>query len=391
MATGRHAWLPGVPKGQALPVNEMVFLAGSLTQTGGMERFNRLFSRALGEYCSLHGGRLTVLALADQAVPEEAADAMVEVRCFAGNRARFAQAAMDSAFRSELLVVGLSNFMPLALPMIAAARLRRRPRIALVVHGVEAWVRWGWLSRLAGRSLDCLLSVSQHTADRCTQINDLKHVPVKICPNALDPSFQPYLATPAAVDEVDGPALLTVTRLGSFGEYKGVDTVIQALPAILTSCPGAHYAVIGDGHLVPRLRALAESLGVVGQVEFRGRVSHEDLVRAYRECSVFVMPSAGEGFGVVYLEAMAFGRPVVAASAGGAPEVVSDGATGLLVPYGDAAVLADTLTRLLRDPSLRHMMGAAGRARVAELFTYDRFRARVWETVDSVLRPGVRS
>ncbi len=370
-------------------MKEIVFLVGSLNQTGGMERFNRLFSRALGEYCSLHDYRLTVLALADRAVSEESAHAP-DLRCFGGSRARFARAALRAALGSDLLVIGLSNFLPLALPLIGVARVRRRPKITLVLFGIEAWVRWGWLSRLAGRSLNRLVSISQHTADRCVEANDLRHVPVDVCAIPLDPSFQPYLDSPASMEEAHEPALLTVTRLGSLGEYKGVDTVIHALPAIQESCPGARYVVIGDGDLVPDLRALAERLGVGGAVEFRGNVSDEDLVRAYRDCSVFVMPSAGEGFGIVYVEAMAFGRPAVAASAGGAPEVVSEGVTGLLVPYGDVEALADVLTRLLRDPGLRQSMGAAGQARVAELFTYDRFRARVWESVDSVLRPRGR-
>jgi len=372
-------------------LKHVVLLVGSLTQTGGMERFNRLFSRALSEYCSQNDCRLTVLALADHAIPEELADAVVDVHCFAGSRARFAGAALRAALRSDLLVMGLSNFLPLALPLIEAGRLRRRPKIVLVIHGIEAWVRWGWLSRLAARSLDCLLSVSQHTAARCTEVNNLRHVPVRICPNPLDPAFQPYLYSPPSLEEAGDPVLLTVARLGAPDSYKGVDTVIQALPAIRRSFSGARYVVVAAGELVPGLCALAESLGVTSAVEFRGKVSHEDLVGAYRECSVFVMPSAGEGFGIVYLEAMAFGRPVVAASAGGAPEVVSDGATGLLVPYGDAEALADALTRLLREPSLRQSMGAAGQARVAELFTYDRFRARVWESVDSVLRPRGRA
>jgi glycosyltransferase involved in cell wall biosynthesis len=113
------------------------------------------------------------------------------------------------------------------------------------------------------------------------------------------------------------------------------------------------------------LRGLSHKLGLDRSVTFHGAVQDDREVRAaYQEAHLFALPSLQEGFGIVFLEAMASGLPVVAARAGAAPEVIADGETGLLVPPGDSTALADALLRLLRDPEMRRRMGEAGRARV---------------------------
>ncbi len=362
-------------------MKRVVLLATALTGAGGIQRFNRLLVQALSESCREQGGSVDVLALADHEVPDKLSHC-VSARVFGSNRLAFAAAALAAAARSDVVLLGHSNFLPLALPIQAAARLRRQPRVALVVHGIEAWDRWARSSRWAARRVDRLVAVSRYTAERCAAANDLRHVAVAVLPDALDPAFEPALKMPDTARPNAGPRLLlTVSRLGRGDEYKGVDTVIRALPAVLAACSEARLVVIGDGSLIPELRALADSLGVSGAVQFRGWVSDEQLTRAYAECAVFVLPSAGEGFGLTHLEAMAFGRPVVGARAGATPEVVCDGTTGLLVPYGSAPALADALIRLLADDKLRGRLGAAGRARVAEGFTYKHLAARTRQII----------
>jgi phosphatidylinositol alpha-1,6-mannosyltransferase len=188
--------------------------------------------------------------------------------------------------------------------------------------------------------------------------------------------------------------LLTLGRLSAQERYKGVDTVISALPAALREAGPLHYVVAGEGDDVPRLRALAEERGVAARVTFAGRVKREELPALYRESDIYVMPSvaeqrpggwAGEGFGIVYIEAAAFGLPVIAGSGGGAPETVRDRITGYVVDGRDVSAVARAIARLAADHELRLRFGAAGRQWVQEYFTFDRYRQDVAAAVGAAL------
>jgi glycosyltransferase involved in cell wall biosynthesis len=128
----------------------------------------------------------------------------------------------------------------------------------------------------------------------------------------------------------------------------------------------------GDGFERPELVQLADQLGIAADVTFLGWVPNSDLPPYYRAAAVSVIPSLEEGFGIPAAEAMGCEVPVVASDAGGLPEVVEDGVTGLVVPRGDADALARAIQTLLTDPERRRVMGQAGRARALRLFDWDR-------------------
>jgi glycosyltransferase involved in cell wall biosynthesis len=261
---------------------------------------------------------------------------------------------------------------------VNAARLGRARRVPYVVvaHGEEVWTRLPAPQRLALRRAAAVISVSAHTKGRLCEAQGVAPEKVVVVPLALEPS-----SMPAAAPLPDGPLrLLSVARLEQGFEDKGVDDVIRAMPAVLRELPEVTYSVVGAGSDVPRLRELARSSGVEAAVDFAGALDHQALLDAYRACTAFVLPSRREGFGLVFLEAMAVGRPVIAADAGGAPEVVIDGETGVLVD--DTALLADAIVSLLRDPARCHSFGQAGRARVERELSFERFA----EETERVLR-----
>src|SRR5213083_2715971 len=171
--------------------------------------------------------------------------------------------------------------------------------------------------------------------------------------------------------------LLTVARIEP---HKGVDTVLQALPAILARAPDVHYAVAGAGAAAERakLERLAEQLGVAGRVQFLGEVSERDLPALYGLATVYVGASRRaerigvEGFGISLVEASACGLPVVAGNSGGVPDAVRDGETGFLVPPEDPAAFCDAICRLLADHELARRVGAAGRRAVETYYNWDR-------------------
>jgi phosphatidylinositol alpha-1,6-mannosyltransferase len=189
---------------------------------------------------------------------------------------------------------------------------------------------------------------------------------------------------------------LTVARLAARERYKGCDTVISALPAVLSEAGPVRYVIAGDGDDLPRLRALAGEQEVATAVTFARRVQGTRLPALYRDGDIFVMPSVaerradgwtGEGFGIVYIEAAWFGLPVIAGDGGGAPEAVQDGVTGYVVDGRDTGAVAAALIRLIKDRPLRERMGAAGRQWVAEQFTFERFV----KDADAVVEAAVRA
>lgn len=161
----------------------------------------------------------------------------------------------------------------------------------------------------------------------------------------------------------DRRILLTVARLVS---RKGIDTVIEALPAILRREPSAVYAVIGSGPDRTRLESIAMRHGVLANVRFLGAIEELDLIDAYQNCDIFIMPARDEGpdvegFGLVFLEAGACGKPVVGSRAGGIPDAVADGETGVLVDPSSCDQVTDAVVRILSDSELAARLGEAGR------------------------------
>jgi phosphatidyl-myo-inositol dimannoside synthase len=166
--------------------------------------------------------------------------------------------------------------------------------------------------------------------------------------------------------------LLSVGRLQ---KRKGHDLAISALAALRRSHPRMTYVIVGDGAERARLEALARDLGVADRVVFAGEASVADLPKYYAACDLFLLPNRieqgdVEGFGIVFLEAAATGRAVIAGNSGGVPEAVADGQTGLLVSGTDAQELAAAIARLSGDRTLRERLGRAGRARVLASFTW---------------------
>ena len=154
---------------------------------------------------------------------------------------------------------------------------------------------------------------------------------------------------------------------------KDVANLIRAAAIVRRSDPDLRIEVAGDGQCLPELRRLVAELGLEGQVLLLGEVG--DVAGLLARGRLFVLPSRSEGISLTLLEAMARGLPVVATRVGGTPEVVVDGETGLLVPPGDPAALADAILRLQRDPEAGRRMGEAGRPRVERIFDVRRMVA----------------
>ncbi|MFJ8565797.1 glycosyltransferase family 4 protein [Streptomyces sp. NPDC093514] len=190
----------------------------------------------------------------------------------------------------------------------------------------------------------------------------------------ISPGVDTGRFTPGPPPSTRPPTLLYVGRIDRSSAWKGVDVLVRALADV----PGARLRLVGGGDAVADQLALAASLGLADRVTASGELTGPDLVRAVREAAVLVLPSvtAAESFGMVLVEAMACGTPVVGSRVGGIPYVVEDGRTGLLVPPGDPGALAGACRRLLADGALADRLGEAGLRTARERFSWDGLLAR---------------
>ncbi len=236
------------------------------------------------------------------------------------------------------------------------------------------------------RNADTVIAISEHMRELL--VREVGVAPDRV--HVIHPGVDVEVFVPRSrptelvgrLDLTDRRVILTVGRLVGRERSKGQDTVIKAMPAILAEVPEATYVVVGDGPERARLESLAKEAGVASRVVFAGSVSDEELPDYYNLCDAFAMVSRrrstqkgghrGEGFGIVYLEAAACGKPVVAGDDGGVAEAVEDGKTGLLIDPTSVEATAKSLVRLLRDEDLARRLGQSGRERVCADFTWDR-------------------
>ena len=253
------------------------------------------------------------------------------------------------------------------------------------LHGVEAWAPLSDEDRAMLRNARVRIANSRHTA-RCTAELNAGIGHIDICPLSMSPEQEAAIAarTPAPPESRE-PMVLMVGRLNAAEAYKGHAEVIGAWPSVVAACPEARLVIAGEGDDRPRLEALAQSTGVGHRIAFTGFASAAELDRLYERAALFALPSRGEGFGIVYLEAMAHTLPCLASRHDAAGDVIVVAETGFLVSQDDLAEIATRIVTLLENPGLRGRMGRAGLARVHTQFSFAQFSRGLIELLDARL------
>jgi phosphatidylinositol alpha-1,6-mannosyltransferase len=346
--------------------------------TGGIARYNRDLIAALAQ-----SPRISDVALLPR-FGAEAAAVPAKVRQLAPCAGRTAWSvralALAAGRRFDCVFCGHLYAVPLA---AAIAGLRRVP-LWVQVHGTDAWQAPSAVHRLSLSAAALVTSVSRYTRTQLLSWADVAPHRVRVLPNTVDAACAP---APRRADLVARYGLegrrviLTVGRLSAAERYKGHDRVIAALPGILARVPDAAYLIVGSGDDRPRLAQLAEATGVANRVVLAGEVPDAELGDHFALADVFAMPSTGEGFGIVYLEAAASGLPVIAGNAGGSPDALADGRIGRLVDPLAVAEIAAAVTDALEG---RHPVPQA--AEEARRFAFPRFAAHVDALVASLAR-----
>jgi len=363
------------------PRRDLVFVSAGLELDGGGRALaGRLLAAGSADYARERGlgWRLLSLGGLDGFAPGAGA------RAFGGRQGALALAVWRRQLAAGRRVALVYDLLGPARAQACLPAPLRAPYL-VAIYGIEVWRHLSGGRSRALRQATVRLATSSHTVARARAANS-DFGPVEVLPLCLEERPPAGEIDGALLDRAGRDYLLIVGRMAATERYKGHDQLLRAMTRLPAAAPGAGAAprlvVAGDGDDRPRLEALAASLGLAGRVLFTGFVSEATLAELQARAAVFAMPSRGEGFGLVYLEAMRASRPCVAARASAAAEIVADGETGLLVDPLDTDAIAGALGRLLAAPELARAMGEAGRRRLDDLFTPRRFRERLWPLLD---------
>jgi glycosyltransferase involved in cell wall biosynthesis len=377
------------------PKNIVVLLSDAFGGFGGIAKFNRDLLNAI---CA-HPASDRVLAIPRVILqPVGLLHPKLDYVIAAANRkTRFLTQlikkvwAFQPAGPTDLIVCAHINLLPAAFLARAIGALHRRdgrssPPIVLMIHGIDAWQRTAKpLVNYFAKKVNAFVAVSDVTRGRFVAWTGIPSEKGFVLPNCVElSSYAPGRKNEDLLRRYqlqDRKVLLTFGRLHPDERYKGIDEVIEALGALQQQVPNLAFLVVGDGDDRPRLEQKVARLGLKEAVIFAGRVSEKEKADHYRLADVYVMPGYGEGFGIVYLEAMACGIPVIASKVDGSREAVREGALGKLVnPANPEELKAAILESLSNVPAPGQRQAPAG----LEYFSHQNFELRCHRILEKI-------
>ena len=348
----------------------------------GIARYLRLVARAL---CDA-GNQLHVVSLVDhgdmvQAFPES--QRLTSYSYCAGDKAKFVFSSIKDlwSIRPDLVLVGHPHFSVLGWLI---SKLTGSPYVVFE-YGVDVWYPLKWWRKWPMKKAHKIFSISQFTAQKAFEVNQIPLEKTELLPNCLPLEFDAEFVE----KDVDlGPSILTVSRIPEAVGFKGHEYVLKAMPLLLKEFPKLKYHIIGKGKGKSILEEMARELGIEHATRFHGYVSDEELKRHYRSASAFVMPSQREGFGFVFLEAMALGTPAIGGNRDAAPEVIVDGETGYTVQPDSPDEIARLIKKIIGDPEINKIMSRAAYEHAHDTFGYRAFAERLNNSIAQLLRRG---
>jgi len=355
----------------------VLVLSPSLEERGGVQRYTTTLATALGQI--LPAENVRVLAVAWTRRGPAGLSLLTKIR-FVGSAVRAA-----IGWRPRLVICTHVGLAPLGWLLGFLCRCR----CWVAAHGIEVWDALPFAKRLGLRNADQVLCVSAFTRERVIRCHPGLEKTTCVLPNALADSLLSVPPDPEVCGRLGANrrrVILTVGRLSAAERYKGHDVVLQALPRIAESCPEVMYLIAGEGDDRRRLDGLARELGVEQHVLFVGEMNDAGLAACYQACAVFVLPaktllrdhgSQGEGFGIAFVEAMAFGKPVIGPNGGAPAEFLRHGQHGFLVDPQSPEEVAQAVLALFSDPERAARMGEAGRALVLSEFSLGAMSRRI--------------
>jgi phosphatidyl-myo-inositol dimannoside synthase len=303
---------------------------------GGIEKVNRLVMRVMTDLLEAKTiSQLNSISAYDRE-PDVRYIAADNFTGFGGNRLSFSIAAVTAGIKCDIVILSHINLAPVGLAIKA---LHPSVNMLLIAHGIEIWPEQRFIKKQFLLRCDRILAISKFTKDAIVDKNNIPAEQITVLHNGIDPFLKvpAHFGKPANLLERYGlknhdSVLLTLTRMSAFEKFKGYDRVIQAVAQLKSQFPQLRYLLAGkcDEGERKRLEELIRSLGVENQVILTGFVREEELSAHFLLGDIFIMPSKKEGFGIVFIEALACGMTVIAGNKDGSVDAIRYGEWGLL-------------------------------------------------------------
>ncbi len=309
-------------------------------------------------------------------------------RGFGGARVAFVTEAVKWGRQADLVLLSHLNLLTIG---YAIKKLSPKTKLVLMAHGIEVWAPLPAWKVAMLKACDRVLAVSRFTADKVRQLYGLKEDNVRVLNNCLDPFLAPAVQGGKSERLLqrygltrENKVLFTLTRLSSAERYKGYDEVIMALKALQAEDASLKYLVVGkyDGEEKARLDRLVRQQGLTGSVIFAGFIPDNELADHFNLADVYIMPSRGEGFGIVFVEALYYGLPVIAGNRDGSADAVLNGKLGRLVNPTDTREIVH---------GIQAVLGAGNeykpeREAVLAAFGYSAYQQKLHEAISPFLQ-----
>ena len=342
----------------------------TFSSTGGIQTYNKTLIKALTEL----GVNLSVISLYDS--PKDCQNKNLNFKGFNGEKIKASLAILKESYSADIVI---STHIYIAKALLPIILLKLAPnKFFFSAHGIEVWTKLSLPIKIALK-YSTLLPVSNFTKKKLIKFNpSLSIRNIKLLPNCL-----PHIYQSTSEQENLRPKLkfqiLAVSRLIKDNiKEKGIPLLMKAVALAQQQIPQIELTIIGKGNAISDLKKLKKKLKLENQIQIKGYV--ENLESFYSSCDVFALPSITEGFGIVYLEAMNFSKPVIGANGCGSTDIIIDKSNGFLCSFNPQE-LAEKLIYLYKNPKIAKKMGKNGKKLLCEKFSFSSIKQQLKQII----------
>jgi len=356
--------------------------------TGGIEKVCRLVGKALYELGLQYGGLTDVYSMYGKADNADGNKYFPQLlfKGFSDNKVWFVLKSIASGRRSDIVMMSHINLLVVG---YLIKFFKPSVKLVLIAHGIEVWKPLpGWKKYMLHKC-DLILPVSHFTKDRMVSLHGLPEDKFSVFNNCLEPFLEKPLTgrkSPALMERYglrkNNRVLLTVSRIADSEQYKGYDKVLTALPELVKEYSDLRYLVVGkyDANEKKRLDRMIEELGLQGVVIFTDFVQDDEIAAHFNLGDIFIMPSEKEGFGIVFIEAMFYGLPVIAGNKDGSIDALCNGELGTLIDPDNNNEIVHAIKNILNNPE-RYM---PNEEKLHEHFSYTWYKRKLKKCLERV-------
>ena len=368
--------------------NKTLFLTLKIfSATGGIEKVCRIAGKALNEINLQGGGRTKIFCMHDRQ-KDVAGNTYFPDELFTGFGAakiKFVRKAVAEGRKTDIVMLSHINLL---LVGWLIKLLNPKVKLILLAHGIEVWEPLNSIKKRMLNKCDLILAVSRFTKEKMISLHGLERKKLKVFNNCLDPNLTEIINKEKDRDLLDrygftkdNIILFTLTRLATSERYKGYEKVIEAMKLLVTSYPELRYLLAGKYDTLERLRIeeLIKENKLEAYIVLAGFIQEAEVAAHFNLANIYIMPSVKEGFGIVFIEAMHYGKPVIAGNKDGSVDALANGEFGLLVDPDDINAITEAIKKMLQNPQ----QFIPDQKKLEEKFGYSKYKEGLRGVVES--------